>query len=339
MLEKIKENRNRGLFGVSRPPLMRMLRIESRLREGGFPNCRTLSEELEVSEKTVQRDIDMMRDQIGVAVLYDRSQHGYYLGEGGASVPVVRLSEGELLALFLAEKMLGDLQPSRFASQVREAIQRISLYAEDSFDVEWDALKEVVSIAEGSVAPADAEVFTHLEKGVRDRREVSFFYKKPGQKRATKRRLHPYHLKSVNGGWYVHGYDPLREAMRTFALARMSKMTVLGAGFQRPEDYSAEEWLRGSFGVFEGDQGNVKIVRLRFDAFAGQHVRERKWHHSQEISERGDEGLELTLRLSALEEVERWVMSWGEHVEVLAPIALRRRMARYGEWLQGQYPV
>lgn len=108
---------------------------------------------------------------------------------------MVRLTEGELLALFLAERMLGVLKPSRFSSQVREAIQRISLYAEDGFDVEWDALKEVVSMTEDSVAEADAEVFTNHKKGVRERPTIHFQYKKQGQHRASPRELHPYHLR------------------------------------------------------------------------------------------------------------------------------------------------
>jgi predicted DNA-binding transcriptional regulator YafY len=49
----------RGLY--SRPPLERMMRMHARLKAGRYPNCRKLADELEVSSKTVQRDIDFMR--------------------------------------------------------------------------------------------------------------------------------------------------------------------------------------------------------------------------------------------------------------------------------------
>jgi proteasome accessory factor B len=45
------------------------------------------------------------------------------------------------------------------------------------------------------------------------------------------------------------------------------------------------------------------------------------------IEEEVDGGLVLTIRLRALPEVERWVLSWGAHVEVLTPVELRRRVA------------
>ncbi len=135
----------------------------------------------------------------------------------------------------------------------------------------------------------------------------------------------------------MHGYDPMREGMRTFALARIQRLEVTQGKFQRDLNFSAHEWLRESFGVYEGAGTKLKTVKLRFDAFGAQHVRERKWHHSQEISNDDADGLVLTLRLSALEEVERWVMSWGGHVEVLAPVVLKRKMASYGLWLAGKY--
>jgi len=50
----------------SRPPLERMKRLHQKLIAGDFPNCRKLSDELEVSSKTIQRDIDFMRDRLGL---------------------------------------------------------------------------------------------------------------------------------------------------------------------------------------------------------------------------------------------------------------------------------
>jgi len=63
---------------------------------------------------------------------------------------------------------------------------------------------------------------------------------------------------------------------------------------------------------------------LRFDAFAARLVTERQWHPSQKIKHLVDGEIELTMTLGSLEEIERWVLSWGEHVQVLEPAALKR---------------
>jgi len=51
-------------------------------------------------------------------------------------------------------------------------------------------------------------------------------------------------------------------------------------------------------------------------------VRERDWHPTQKIREIKGGGIELEMTLGALEEIERWILSWGDHAKVLSPKAL-----------------
>jgi proteasome accessory factor B len=55
-------------------------------------------------------------------------------------------------------------------------------------------------------------------------------------------------------------------------------------------------------------------------------IREREWHESQELRTLPDGRLELRLRLGALPEIERWVLTWGSEAEVLRPSELRTRL-------------
>jgi len=70
-----------------------------------------------------------------------------------------------------------------------------------------------------------------------------------------------------------------------------------------------------------------KFPSYPFSVAAGQLVRERIWHPSQKIQELAEGGLELTLQLSSLHEIEPWVLSWGEHVRILGPAELKKRIA------------
>jgi proteasome accessory factor B len=108
-------------------------------------------------------------------------------------------------------------------------------------------------------------------------------------------------------------------------LPRIAAVELTRRTFARPAHFSIRDHLGGSFGIIAGT-GSYR-VRLRFDAWAAQLVRERFWHDTQELTERRDGGAELALQLDSLAEVERWVLSWGEHVEVLAPKELRSRIA------------
>src|SRR5690349_24845852 len=92
---RLTASRRVGLY--SRPPLERMMRMHERLKAGRFPNCRKLAAELEVSSKTVQRDIDFMRYRLGLPIEYDQLHFGFYYTEPVANFPNIEISEGELI--------------------------------------------------------------------------------------------------------------------------------------------------------------------------------------------------------------------------------------------------
>ena len=91
----------------SRPPWERMMRMHRLIQSGKFPNCRKLSEELEVCAKTIQRDIDFMRYRLQLPIEYDQLKFGFFYTEPVEAFPAMEMSEGELVALLVAEKALG----------------------------------------------------------------------------------------------------------------------------------------------------------------------------------------------------------------------------------------
>ncbi|MDP0489832.1 MAG: WYL domain-containing protein [Verrucomicrobiota bacterium JB023] len=316
----------------------RAMWVLAQIQSGDYPNCQRMAMDYGVSPKSIQRDIDYLRDQLGAPIEYHSTEFGYTLTGPLPDLPVTQLSEGELVALFLAERAAGALRGTPLGEQLETAVKRISVYAEMSFDVEWGEVSEALSILEKGNVQADAEVFDALTKGVKQRTVVTFAYRKPGAEAEEQRRVRPWHLAHVGGAWYLFAWDEVREAERTFALGRIGGVKLTRQKFQRPEQFSARQFLKGSFGVFGGG-GGEKVMRvvLRFNAWAAALVRERVWHESEERKELEGGELELTLKLTHLEEVERWVLSWGPHVEVVKPVALRRRLASVGESLVARY--
>jgi proteasome accessory factor B len=169
------------------------------------------------------------------------------------------------------------------------------------------------------------ELFDAVGRAVRSSRVLTFFYKKLGAPGEELRRIHPYHLGCINNQWYVFGWDIEREGIRTFALTRLRDPKVQRAQFQMPADFSIETFLADSMGVFRGGK-ELEKVRIRFKGWVAQIVRERVWHSSEKKTELPDGGLEVELLLSSLEEVERWVLGFGPHAEVIQPPALVERL-------------
>ncbi|MEM6885377.1 MAG: WYL domain-containing protein [Verrucomicrobiota bacterium] len=306
----------------TRPPLARMMRVHESLQHEEFPNCRSLGEVLEVSYKTVQRDIDFMRDQLGLPIDYDATHFGFYYTEEVREFPNVQVSEGELIALFVAQKALTQYQGTSFERPLSAAFRKLTEGLKDEVTValkDWDS---VFSFKALGPSVTDIHQFDGLSGAIRRREVIRFQYKKLNSRSLESRQCHPYHLTCVDNQWYLFGYDIERQAIRTFVLSRMSGMKVTGDVFQEPDDFDVKDYLKQSFGVFSGDR-EYRVV-LRFDLFGSQLVRERQWHASQIIREQNDGAIELELTLGSLPEIERWVLSWGEHVRVIAPEELRQ---------------
>ena len=82
----------------------RLYEIDRLISQGYYPNCSYLAEHLEVHRRTVERDIERLRDLFAAPIHYDRKKRGYCYTEP-FSLPPVRLREGEAIALFLGVKL------------------------------------------------------------------------------------------------------------------------------------------------------------------------------------------------------------------------------------------
>ena len=98
----------------SRPPLERMLRIHQALQAGGFPNASRLARETEVSTKTIQRDLEFMRDRMSLPVEFDATRNGYFYSGEVSGFPTMQITEGEIFALVVAEKALQQYRGTSF---------------------------------------------------------------------------------------------------------------------------------------------------------------------------------------------------------------------------------
>jgi proteasome accessory factor B len=310
----------------TRPPLERMMRLHHKLIAGDFPNCRKLADELEVSTKTIQRDIDFMRDRLGLPIEYDQLHFGFVYTEPVTHFPNIEVSEGEVVALFVAQKALEQYRGTSFEKPLRTAFEKITEGLKDTIKFQWGDVDSAISFRGLGTSVADLEMFETVSRAVLDSHELDFEYKKLGGTRHEARRVQPYHLGCVENQWYLFGFDLARQQLRTFALPRMRAVKNTKMRFRRPADFSISQHLGDSFGVFKGKARHR--VRIRFDAFASQLVAERQWHPSQKINRLPGGESELTMTLGSLEEVERWVLSWGGHARVLEPVELKRMIRR-----------
>lgn len=306
---------------ASRPPLRRLLALDQMIRQRRYPNARTAARDLEVNRRTILRDLDFLRDSWGAPVEYCHKHNGYFYHDADFSLPFMRMTEGELIAFFLAERLMEQYRDSPFAKDLATAFQKLTAALPDEVSISLDHLGQAYSFRSKAASAGDVTRFRQLVRAVREGRQLELVYWSASRDLTGKRVVDPYHLASVDGDWYLIGHCHLREDVRMFVPSRIRWLRETGKRFERPAEFDINNYLDSSFRVFRGN-GPPQRVRLRFAASAAPYVREKVWHSTQQITPQRDGGLILTMEVSHLLEVKRWVMSWGSECRVLEPVAL-----------------
>src|SRR5579859_6852380 len=130
---------------ASRPPLERMLRIHQLIQSASFPNASTLAAELEVSTKSIHRDLEFMRDRLELPLEFDRARFGYFYTQEVSSFPTVQITQGELFALIVAERALQQYRGTSFEKPLLSAIRKMGQALPDTISLDLADVERTIS--------------------------------------------------------------------------------------------------------------------------------------------------------------------------------------------------
>jgi predicted DNA-binding transcriptional regulator YafY len=218
----------------------RTLRLLSLLQTHRYWPGGELAGRLEVSLRTLRRDIDRLRD-LGYPVDARRGVDGGYQLAPGAAMPPLLLDDDEAVAL--AVGLIGAAQSpiSGVAESSARALAKIVQVMPKRLRRRVDAMREMTEpLAWASPGPRiDPDLLTSVAQACRDRERIEFGYTAAGGA-VTERRVEPHRLVSVGRRWYLVGYDLTRHDWRSFRLDRLSAAAATGVPFA-PRRLPAED--------------------------------------------------------------------------------------------------
>ena len=191
-----------------------------------------LADRLEISRRTVRRDVDRLRE-MGYHIVATTGPDGGYRLDSGAELPPLLFDDDQAVALAIAlqgstaaaagmeESALRALTTLR---QVMPSRLRRRLDA-----VQFTAMADHPGSAPGSVSP---EVLIALSTAIRNREVVRCDYARPaGPESSAARRIEPHHIVAAQGRWYLVGWDLDHDGWRIFRVDRLSPRTPTGPRF------------------------------------------------------------------------------------------------------------
>ncbi|MGI9003425.1 MAG: helix-turn-helix transcriptional regulator [Pseudonocardia sp.] len=218
----------------------RMLRLLSLLQTHRYWPGAELATRLEVSVRTMRRDVDRLRE-LGYPVQAHRGVDGGYQLAAGAALPplVVDDEEAVALAVGLAAAAHGGVAGLE-ESSVR-ALTKVVQVMPPRLRRRVDALRAMtVPAVWGGTGPTVApEVLTTVAQACRDTERLRFTYTARGGEQTT-RHVEPHRLVSLGRRWYLVAYDLTRHDWRSFRLDRLGEPRPTTARF-RPRELPATD--------------------------------------------------------------------------------------------------
>ena len=206
----------------------RMLRLLSLLQTHRYWPGGELSERLEVSPRTLRRDIDRLRE-LGYAVDAVRGVAGGYQLRAGGQLPPLLLEDEEAVAVAVALRSA----TATGEDTSLQALTKVIALMPPRLRRRMDALRSQTDGVPWAGEPMiDAGVLTTLAQACRDDEPVAFDYTaRDGE--STRRRVEPHRLVSVGRRWYLVAYDRDRQDWRSFRVDRVGDVVTTGQRFRR----------------------------------------------------------------------------------------------------------
>jgi predicted DNA-binding transcriptional regulator YafY len=218
----------------------RMLRLLSLLQTHRYWPGGELSERLEVSARTLRRDIERLRD-LGYSVDAVRGvAGGYQLRAGGSSLPPLLLEDEEAVAIAVGLRTAAAGAVSGMEETSIQALTKVIGLMPPRLRRQMDAIQsQTDGVPWGGGPTIDAAVLTTLAQACRDDEPLTFDYTARDAE-PTHRRVEPHRLVSLGRRWYLVAYDRDRQDWRSFRVDRISDPEATGQRF-RPRELPAED--------------------------------------------------------------------------------------------------
>ena len=298
----------------------RLLLIILRLQLYGRLTATQLAEQLEVSPRTIYRDMETL-SRIGVPVVAERGNGGGWYLLDGYRTSLTGLNTTEICALILSQsqQLLADLewdQPAHAA----QAKLIAALPDATRHDVAYSLQYIHFDGAGWRYSPETVAALPVIRDAVwRQQRLMLCYRRSDGQE--VNRQVDPLGLVAKGSVWYLVAL--VGEDIRTYRVSRVQSVTVLPETFLRPEDFDLSAYWEASTTAFTAALPSYfATVRVTPEMLPVM----RKWRYTEiETIETCDDGWQCVhIRFETLEEACNHVLSAGAQLEAVQPAELRQ---------------
>ncbi|MDE0084717.1 MAG: WYL domain-containing protein [Candidatus Poribacteria bacterium] len=234
------------------------------------------------------------------------------------------LTQKELTALTAAVNAFSHSNGNPLEKQLRKALQKlhrpVAKYIQNRMDQDTDIS---IQLKTGGHYEKLDEFFDVFQKALYNKKAVRATYKSAANTEPIQHLLYPYAIFFRKEDWYLEAHsDQHEETSRTFKIIRFQRVELTDEDYQIPSEFSLSKNLESRWELFSGDPVDVEVKIAAHKAYL---IKEKEYHHSQEIIHQTEDGSVTVRYYIPTEEFTFWVLSLGDAAEVLSPPEFRAK--------------
>jgi predicted DNA-binding transcriptional regulator YafY len=298
----------------------RILRVLELIQGKARYGPKEIAAELEVSERTVFRDLNVL-ELAGVPWSFDKEHHHYWV-RPGYLFPALNLSDDEMIGQATATAITNapGLDVTKGAAP---ATRKLWATSREQASKLLDDVEKVTAVLDLKLADHSRshETIRTIQWALCQGRKLTGTYASPYEPKPKRLDLHPYRLCLVRQAWYLVARPNHSDQPQTYRVTRFQTLRPSDAPSVVPDDFDLKAYFGNAWGVYRGNESYH--VQVRFCRDASDLVTETIWHSTQTVERHEDGSVTLGFVVDGLTEIVHWVLAWSGRVTVVNPSELR----------------
>ena len=310
-------------LNVSR--IYRLLRLVNLLQGGRPYTANELAQELQVSRRTVFRDLNAM-ELAQIPYFYDPEHQGYRISRH-FFLPPVNLTLDEAMAILVLTGRLERESNVPLLSQAARASAKLWAMLPKPIREHLGGVIHRISVRLGPLATHEGmdRYFDDLGKAIAGKSICEMEYDSFHEKKTIRARVHPLRLAFVSRAWYVLAWSVGDQAVRTYKLLRIKTLAVTKERFGASPEMQLDEHFGNAWSMIP--EGKIYNVHLHFEPMVAGNVAEVQWHPTQRVEWNEDKSAEFYVEVDGIKEIAWWILGYGDQVKVIQPAPLAKRVS------------
>ena len=273
--------------------------IINKIKNSYFPSFEEIQNHLadhdiEISLRTMQRDLQNIRYEFGIEVTYTKAQNGYYIDSENSE-------DYEYFMRFFEMTVM--------SGKLTEGLK-------DKSD-----FKKYISLEKEGLT-SGVEYISQIMYALKEKINIRVKYHRFSDDYDFDAHIAPGFIKEYLKRWYVIGWNYDLKAYRIYALDRVKNIELTGVHYKDDVIEDCREMFDSVIGV-SSPESKPELIELAFDPDQGKYIKSLPLHHSQTVLTDNDEEFRILIKVVPNYELIQLILSHRERVEVINPKWLR----------------